>query len=149
MDPLKQDNEPLWTTLKNDVIRLFLDPKKVIAVEAGEDAAGSVGVTTVKLVPMATQVQDSPLVVYQSEYDACFKGVPLEQHMREAFASCAEGENQKKPTEDGAHFFKPIRDAVTALQRCAATMAVVPGGEGSEKMMVMTRSVLWPEMIRL
>ena len=128
MDPLKQDNEPLFTTLKL-VIRLFFDPKKVIAEVDG--AEGSV-VASEKLCPVATQVHDFLLSVYHNEYDNCFKCVPLDQHMREAFATCAESEKQSSKS-DGAHFFKPLRESVTALQRSAATMAVVTAREGSEK----------------
>ena len=67
---------------------------------------------------------DLLLSVYQGEYDVCFKQVPLEQHMRQTFA----------PSDDEKHFFKALRDAVVSLQRCAATLSVVPSGvsEGGE-----------------
>ena len=83
--------------------------------QCGDDA---VGVTTTKLSPVASQVNDMLLQAYQGEFDAGFKAAPLEQHMRDVLASC-EGED---------HFIKSLRDAFESVQRCAATMAVVPGG---------------------
>jgi len=120
VDTLKEDNESLWKSVRNDVLPMFNDPRKVIECEKDEGAEGLVGVTTVKFGLVAQQVYDLLLAVYQGEFDPCFKGVPLEQHMRETFASCT----------DSSPVFKPVRDAVVSLQRCAATMAVVPGGQG-------------------
>ena len=114
LEPLKKENEALWKTLKTDVMPLFSDPEKVSLL----DIEASVGVTTRKLTPVAQQVYDLLLMVYNGELDPCFKSTALEQHMRETFASCT----------DENHAFKEARDALVAVQRGAATMAVVPGG---------------------
>ena len=114
LEPPHKETEALWETLKTDVMPLFSDPQKVIQL----DVEGSVGVTTGKLTPVAQQVHGLLLMRYNGELDPCCQIVPLEQHMRETFASCT----------DDNHAFKEARDAFVAVQRSAATMAVVSGG---------------------
>jgi hypothetical protein len=124
VDSLKQNNEALWNTLTTDVLPNFVSPKPAVQVAlAAADGEGSAGMTATKLNPVALQVHDLLLSVYQGEFDSCFKRANLEQAMRETFASCGE-------TSD--NFLKPLRDGVVSLQRCAATMAVVPGGSGPQ-----------------
>ena len=118
VDSLKENNEALWNALQNDVLPGFRDPTTVITTENKQCGDCPVGVTTTKLSPVASQVNDMLLQVYQGEFDKGLKAAPLEQHLRETFASC----------ENKDHFMKPLRDALESVQRCAATMSEVPGG---------------------
>ena len=131
VESLKENNEALWNALQNDVLPGFRDPLTVITTENKQCGDGAVGVTTTKLSPVASQVNDMLLQVFQGEFDPGLKAAPLEQHIRETFASC----------ENEDHFMKPLRDALESVQRCAATMAVVPGGNKKEEDDDKTRSL--------
>jgi len=123
VETLKENNEAFWKTIQSDVLPHFTNPRAAMKHETQEEGQDSVGVTTTKLSPVAVQVHDLLLSVYQGEFDACFKAANLEQNTRDTFAAC----------DDDNHFMKPLRDAVVSVQRCAATMAVVPGGDDKKE----------------
>ena len=88
-----------------------------------ESTESTVSVTTSKLSPVAGQVQDLHLSAFQCELGECFKGVLVEQHMRETFASCCGHDN----------YDKGVRGAVVSFHHCAAPMPVVIGGKHEEE----------------
>ena len=115
VDSLQESNTTLWKTLVEDILPMFASPVDVMTLEKrmADDFAGATAAKS----PVASQVHDFLLSLYQGEFDASFKTIPAEQSIKDALATC----------DDDSHSLKPLRDALVAVQRCAATMAVVPG----------------------
>ena len=115
VDSLQESNTTLWKTLVEDILPMFASPVDVMTLEKrmADDFAGATAAKS----PVASQVHDFLLSLYQGEFDASCKTIPAEQSIKDALATC----------DDDSHSLKPLRDALVAVQRCAATMAVVPG----------------------
>ena len=99
-----------------DVPPLFKSSETVINTKVDAASKSTVSVTTSKLSPVAAQVYDLHLLVFQGDVDACFKRRTVgAAHARNL---CVVQKNN--------HSFKRVRYEAVSAQRCADTMAGVP-----------------------
>ena len=119
-------NDALHKSIVEDVVPLFPDPPTVFKTfgEALEDT----GVTT--LSPVCKQFRDLLLSTFKGEFDPAFKSMALETPMRNFLS--ASGDDDKGPLQS-------LCQAVSALQRAAATLSVVSsapacGGTNSRRL---------------